>query len=221
MVSTWGSGYTCQGDEQGVAIHFSHTARGEGGPRDPRACLGHLQVMKEETVALHSEQHMHTASNQNQMARRPRKEWAYSPCTASPAGLLIATRSSVQKNQRKSAVNSCQSIREWVYVQSNHPCTTPCCFLLPEVLPCVTERLHTGKTYTNAVHGDRRGPLRVATGTSHKCCRVRFPPDGQKRLHSYCISTYMIMIKPCLQCFRHSQSRLGCQTVYQSLTLQC
>jgi len=97
VVSTWGSGYTCQGDEQGVAIHFSHTARGEGGPRDPRACLGHLQVMKEETAALHSEQHMHTASNQNEMARRPRKEWAYSPCTASPAGLLIATRSSVQK----------------------------------------------------------------------------------------------------------------------------
>ena len=61
---TCGSGYTCQGDEQGVAIHFSHTARDEGGQRDPRACLGHLQVMKEETAALHSEQHAHTARNE-------------------------------------------------------------------------------------------------------------------------------------------------------------
>lgn len=39
-------------------------------------------------------------ATKNETVRRPRKEWAYSPCTASPAGLFIAIRSSVQQSMQ-------------------------------------------------------------------------------------------------------------------------
>lgn len=115
--------------------------------------------MKEETAALHSEQHVHTASNQKRDGKKASERMSLLTMYSQPRWFIHSNKVICTTINASMLSIRAPSIREWVYMQSNHPCTTPCYFLLPEVLPCVTERLHTRKIYTNAVHGDRGGPL--------------------------------------------------------------
>ena len=203
-----------------MGIHSSHTASDEGGWTDPHACLGHLQFMKGtcSTCTINIIMHISQAPCRNQtvsqvvslagqtrcgerLARETTRQWEglgrgyYSPCTASPAGLSIATRSPVNQWCLLSTIWSVCTMK-YISLQSNRLCTTPCCLLLSEVLPCVAERLHAGNTHT-AVHGDRGGSLQVATATFYSTlrsptstkwnftarCAVRLPPNGIIYVH--------------------------------------